>query len=162
MPTHDPARKRVSWRGVRRRRVKLGGLHEEEAAQRRAEDAELEQFDCDTLNGESAGITTTLQKMAGLLWAEDYSPLWQAEQRQLGELGLFQKSLELKAAAPPSTYTSRGLTRNIEAKVEKVAWQTGDLAAVALRQANQQRYPMSICARSISMLMGMMPVRGLQ
>ena len=55
-------------------------------------------------------IGTKLEHMAKQLWCSDLAPLILEEQRKLAEIGLISKSVELKASAPPSSYTARGLT----------------------------------------------------
>ena len=97
---------------------------------------------------DTAGVTKSLKAMAEQLWASDYQPLIEAERRRLSALGLTEAALHLKAAAPPSTYTQRGLVRHPEQKLAQVLDQTGYAAAVAVRQANQQHYPFTVCARS--------------
>ena len=160
MPSHDPSRKRGSWRV-------LGRVQRPDAAERAAKRAasrhkaakEVSDFDLSTLVqlspfDESCGsITNKLEKMAATLWTSDLAPLIATERSKLAELGLISKTIELKAAAPPSSYTARGLTKNVERKNEKTVGQASDMAATALRQANQQVFPVSICARSIAMLL---------
>ena len=71
------------------------------------------------------------------------------------------KALELKAAAPPSTYTSRGKrgASRIAKHVQRQLTLASNVAAIALRQANQQLYPFSICAKSVSSLMHRMSTK---
>jgi hypothetical protein len=143
MPSHDPGRKRGTWRV--KPRVRVGRTKAKEG------EAELEEFDTVTLNVEN-NLARKLGQVAETLWSDDYNQLMQAEQRELAALGLLGSSLELKGKAPPSTYTLRGLIRNVEEAAAKNLAQASDMAAVSVRQANQQTYPISICARSISML----------
>jgi hypothetical protein len=55
-------------------------------------------------------------------------------------------------AAPQSTYRQRGLTKHPEQRAQQLLSRTGDAAAMAMRQGNQQCHIFTICARSIAML----------
>ena len=59
----------------------------------------------------------------------------------------------VKNAAPRSRYYLAGLTKRPERRAQLEVKQMRNLAAAAVRQANQQTYPFSICARSVAMLM---------
>ena len=53
-------------------------------------------------------IGRRLEAMAPLLWSEDYDTVLAEEREGLARIGVLQKSVELKEAAPASTYTMRG------------------------------------------------------
>ena len=86
----------------------------------RCANTEKEEFDLHTLEqrspfDESGGsINNKLEKMAATLWTSDLKPLIAMERSKLAELGLLSKTIQLKTAAPPSSYTARGLTKNVD------------------------------------------------
>ena len=145
--SHDPSRPRASTR--RRRRVKVGHVPTVEVFMQEKVDA----INIGLPDTAHAAITRSLLKIAPLLWASDYKPILADEMAALHQMGVLEKHLEAKASVPPSSYTQRGLIRNKEKKAEKILGLTRDDGAMSLRQANQQIYPFSICARSVSMYM---------
>ena len=154
----DPARKRTRWRRTRRKVAwQQPDSHSAKAAR------------CDLRNdhnlmcsddGESAhgtwarkqGIKAKLAEIAPQLWEPGYEKLIADEQGALAEMGALEQALHLKAAVPPSTYVARGKTRNPEAKAVAVVGQAAEMAATAVRQANQQHHLFSVCARSVAMV----------
>ena len=138
--THDPARKRQPFRVKRRLKFKparddgkaseaLGGPHEAELCK---------------------AMSKSLRQVAPLLWSADYKPHLDMEVRQLHDIGVLEAAAGVKVAAPPSTCAARKLTRDKEKAAIKVIDQMRDTGAAAVRQANQQTYPFSICARSVA------------
>jgi hypothetical protein len=121
------------WRQQeRQQRASAAARAAKRRARRRAVKEQVTGFDMVTLeqtvtDEEPGSITKKLTKMAALRWSTDYAPLIAQEHRKLASIGLMNKSAELKAAAPPSSYTARGLTRNVEQKAEKITVQAGDL-----------------------------------
>ena len=76
----------------------------------------LDEWDCATLQGEDGaghgaacrlGIFKSLKQVAPKLWESDYAPIVAAELAQLAEMGVLDKALELKSAAPRSSYAVR-------------------------------------------------------
>ena len=53
------------------------------------------------------GIFKSLKQVAPKLWESDYAPIVAAELAQLAEMGVLDKALELKSAAPRSSYAVR-------------------------------------------------------
>jgi hypothetical protein len=104
-------------------------------------------------------IVKKLKDVAPLLWSIDYKQCLAAETRGLEELNVLRPALELKAAAPLSTYTVRGRIRHPEDKAQQVAEQAACMGAQALRQNNQQMHVFSVCARSVSMFMHRTPMK---
>lgn len=98
-------------------------------------------------------ITKTLEAMAPLLWSPNFKELLAAEVGELAKMGVLQGAASAKDAAPRSRYFRRGKTKKPEKRAELEVRQMRDAAAAAVRQGNQQTYPLSICARSVAMLM---------
>lgn len=149
MPTHDPARKRQGFR--MKRKPRIGRPPAKVHAEQLADDAVL--LETDPAERLSTGINLSLKEIAPLMWKSDYTPLIADERRRLSEVGMMQMAAATKMAAPPSTYTQRGLNRNKTVRMEAEMSQATDIAATAVRQANQQNHQISICARSVWMLM---------
>ena len=134
----------------------------------------LDQWDCATLRGEDdaghgtvcrLGIFKSLKQVAQQLWESDYAPIAAAELAQLTDMGMLDKALELKSAAPRSSYAARKAKQS-EVDENKVAKQlvkecshAGFAAALSIRQANQQTYPFTICARSVAFMAQRVPVK---
>jgi hypothetical protein len=144
MPSHDPARKRGGWRV--KPRVRVG-------RSKKALDDLNEEVDAMVLDVPVAIIGKKLKEMAPRLWAVDYEQEAQAEREALADLGLMEKALELRAAAPISSYAARNLQRHPEQKLKQDVVNAGVMASQSIRQANQQRFPFTTCARSVAMLM---------
>ena len=75
------------------------------------------------------------------------------EVRNLAQMGVLDGAAASKAAAHRSTYAQRGLYKDLEKRCGLELTQMRNIAAASVRQANQQVYPFSVCARSVAMLM---------
>lgn len=147
--SHDPARKRQGFRVRKRPPV----CRPRSSPQKEAMD-KLYEHDVETLQpGTQCGILSCIQDVAPLLWKAEYASLFAAELTELGEIGVLGRAMETKCAAPMSSYTRRGKVRDKEKKMTKDISNAQDAAAMAVRQANQQTYPISICARSVAFYM---------
>ena len=144
MGRHDPSRKRRShkWKVRRSLKIRIG-----------TQPKQPEKVSSEKEPDEQRTITPNLKAMAPLLWASDYTPLLAKEQSELASLGLLESAVNLKAQAPQSTYMARGLVNDREKSDKRFMQQASDSAAQAVRAANQQSYPFSICARSVNFLM---------
>lgn len=148
MPTHDPARKRKGFSV--RRKVRIHPNYAAATLQREEQAAE-------TLLGRvpakpRVAVGKKLKQMVPLLWSSNYQQWVDMEADELMSMGVLEAALNTKAAAPLSTYAERGLTKDKEKRATVVMKQSADIAAAAVRQANQQQYPFTVCARSVSML----------
>ena len=151
MPSHDPARKRAGFSV--RRRVRVGRSAARAAAEREMHDSAMLGLEDEVPPARShRAIGKKLREMAPLLWATDYNELRAAEVVALTDLGVCEAALNAKAAAPLSSYRKRGKTRDKEKQLGLMVTQSADMAAMAMRQSNQQCYPFTICARSVSKL----------
>jgi len=151
MPSHEPGRKRKPFRARKRAAVKpretpaiyepigLGATYAYGLGE--SEEAELQ----------IPKTVGKLKELASLVWSSDYALLFQLEQAALeGENHLMTGATLLKQMAEPSTYAKRGLQR-----VDRAAQQNAramDMAAAAMRQANQQKHCFSVCVRSLAAL----------
>jgi hypothetical protein len=118
MPIHDAGRKRRGFERVKGKQ-RHGKVKIDLSPNKNVEDwAAAEATDAETLGVEAAGgerlqdvLLRKLEDVAPLLWESDYAPLLAAETQELFELGVLQAAVDTKAAAPPSSYTQRGLVR---------------------------------------------------
>ena len=158
---HGGSRKRGHWRIRRRVPVRLVDPPAEgiepllgEATYAYAQDDEpLSQ----PLAPEMVG---RLKTMARLLWEGDYKPLLELERQQLEAMsGVMTAARILKEAAPPSTYVTQGKGRNKQRREQKEEAQAGDMASLAIRQANQWTFTFSCSAQSVRALTRRLPFR---
>ena len=153
---HDPARKRRGF-APRKRRGFAPKRHITVPRMETVLDQERAIFDGAALVGDVnmsyAAIKKTLKTVAPLLWHADYTRVLQEEFCELTQMGVLQGVVASKACAPPSTYAQRRLHKNLEKRRELEIAQIRNIAAASVRQANQQVYPFSVCARSVAMLM---------
>ena len=149
---HDPARKRRGF-FLRRRTNKLIRAPRVETVL----DQERAIVDGAALIGEvemsCAVITKTLKAIAPLLWSADYTDIVQEELACLAQMGVLDGAAAAKACAPRSTYAQRALYKDLGKRCALELEQMRSIAASSLRQANQQTYPFTVCARSVAMLM---------
>ena len=159
--SQDPSRKRGRWRVKRIKVASHGATAGSSQPERTRQDIEI------LCLGEPPPaslykhtvIAKKLKEIAPSLWASSYAELLADELHALQEHHMLMPAMELKAAAPPSTYVARGLVRHKEEHAAKQVAQAGDMAAQAMRQANQQVFPFSVCARSVAMYMHRVPVK---
>ena len=101
MPTHNPSRKRY----IRPNRIKT------KVVERYVSDLPMVATEACLLDATmvtTKAVQRRLEDVASLLWSENYEEIMEREKEELANSGMLLKALELKAAAPPSTYTSRG------------------------------------------------------
>jgi hypothetical protein len=153
MPDHDPGRKRGGWRV--KRRVYIPKVRPKPTA---VDDLHAK-LDADVLDADKHIIGRKLEEMAPRLWAVDYESEGRTELGALAALGLLEAAIDLKIKAPQSSYAARNLHRHPEEKLKQDVVNAGVMASQSVRQANQQRYPFTICARSIAMLMHRLDVK---
>lgn len=154
MAKHDPSRKRGHFRtdvGRVRRRLKIRAAGAQDATECKTAVREMLGLEESV---PAQGILNSLKAVAPMLWAPaaGYQRYRALEAAELSSHGIFAAALVTKSAAPQSTYTKRGLIRNPERKIEQIAAQACDMGAAAVRQANQQKYPFTICAKSVAKL----------
>ena len=113
------------------------------------------------LRTSQAGLYKKLEELAAALWSTSWDEIIAAEIAAYTQMGLMDAALELKVKAPPSSYDvqrRRNETR-LPAKLRRVIDQSRAAAAIAVRQANQQTYPFSIGAQSITSMTRRMNVK---
>ena len=147
--THDPARKRKGF-SMRKPSKRVGKADSPLEIERSIFDGAALLGDCDV---GTAVITKTLKQMAPLLWAADYKSYLDKENEELAEMGVMAGAAVAKLSAPPSSYAQRRLHRDKEKRGALELKQMRNVAAQSVRQANQQTFPFSVCARSVAMLM---------
>ena len=136
------------------KRVKVQPLEPRRRAQAVTQDLGT-RADCSLFEVPSEPVLMrNLHSVAKALWANDYGPLLDADAAALRAMGLLQAAGELKEKAPRSSYDQQRRRKEVRLPI----WARQQLAnmeqlgAVAARQANQQIYPIRICARSIAAL----------
>lgn len=147
---HDPCKKRSTFSVRKRVKVAKKSTVEDEICAVADGATLLGSPDCGRL-----AIKKKLQEIAPLLWSSSYREHLDTEARELAAMGVFGGAAFVKALAPSSTYAKRGLQRasTAERRNHVAINQMRNVAAAAIRQANQQSYPFSVCARSVAMLM---------
>lgn len=159
MPTHDPSRKKGSWR-ARKRRVKVSTPPCEEPTEcvSTYEYAFVDGAENDSLVVREPSVPKmlgSLKEMARLVWEDDYTTLFKLEQMALeSEHGLMSAAKLFKECCKKSAYQLRyqedTCTKQDDARAMS-------FAAVAMRQANQQSHSFSVCVRSLAALTRRIP-----
>lgn len=159
MPSHDPARKKKSFRVTKRRKSVApspqAGMKPATTTYNyefpSSESVELHESQTES---QLPLVIGSMNSLAPLVWQDDYALLFKLEQLALeANYGLMTATHLVKSLAGISTYAARGLSRKSESeKADLQGDQQLSIAVQAMRQANQQRHSFSVLVRSLHAL----------